>query len=130
MPSAAPDPRSPSPPPAPPTQLTPGPRAQAFLTLYNSALDSTLKAISYPSFADCFPSIATNAPTQLSAMHTGMVNGLRGFAVNEFDTILEERRVVENLNRLEDLIADAKKRKARSVEGEGEGESGVLIPYV
>lgn len=33
---------------------------------------------------------------------------------NEFETILQERNVVENLNRLEDLIADAKKRKARS----------------
>ena len=58
-------------------------------------------------------------------MHTGMVNGLRGFAVNEFDAIVEERRVVEGLNRLEDLIADAKRRKARGVEGE-EG----VVPYV
>jgi kinetochore protein NNF1 len=116
MPSADPttDVKSPSPPPNPPTALTPGVRAQAFITLYNKTLDSTLNSISTSSFSACFPSISTNAPTQLAAMHTGMTNGLRSFALNEFETIMEERRVVEHLNRLEDLIADAKKRKARS----------------
>jgi kinetochore protein NNF1 len=33
---------------------------------------------------------------------------------DEFQTILEERSVVTNLNKLEDLIADAKRRKARA----------------
>ena len=33
---------------------------------------------------------------------------------DEFETILTERSVVENLNKLEDLLADAKRRKACS----------------
>jgi kinetochore protein NNF1 len=113
--------KSPSPPPAPPTQQTPGPRATAFINLYTSALDSTLKSISYPSFAACFPSIAQNAPTQLAAMHTGMTNGFKGFAMGEFETIMLERGVVEKLNSLEDLIGEARKRKSRAVEGERGG---------
>jgi kinetochore protein NNF1 len=121
MPSADPE-KSPSPPPQPPTALTPGIRATAFIQLYTSALDSTLKAISYPSFSACFPSIAQNAPTQLAAMHTGMTNGLKGFATAEFDTILKERNVVENLNQLEDLIAEARKRKSRATDGQVDGQ--------
>jgi kinetochore protein NNF1 len=117
--------RSPSPPASAPTALTPGYRAEAFVTLYKAALDKTLEAISPSSFGACFPSISTNAPTQLAAMHTGMTAGLRSFALAEFDTIMEERRVVENLNRLEDLISDAKKRKARSTSGTDEYEQPV-----
>jgi kinetochore protein NNF1 len=48
---------------------------------------------------------------------------------NEFETILLERNVVENLNRLEDLILDAKKRKARSTASD-EDPSSVPVPYV
>jgi kinetochore protein NNF1 len=33
---------------------------------------------------------------------------------DEFQKILDERNVVENLNKLEDLITDAKRRKARA----------------
>ncbi|KAN0114475.1 Nnf1 domain containing protein [Hyaloscypha variabilis] len=125
MPSAS-STKSPSP---PPTALTPGPRATAFVDLYTRTIDATLKAISPSSFAACFPSIATNAPTQLAAMHQGMCERLRSFALSEFETILEERKVVERLNGLEDLIADAKRRKARGVDG-GEGEGGeVIMPH-
>ena len=34
----------------------------------------------------------------------------------EFETIIEERKVVEGLNRLEDLILDARRRKASAVD--------------
>jgi kinetochore protein NNF1 len=47
-----------------------------------------------------------------------MVGKLGGFARDEFENILVERRVVESLNRLEDVIAEAKRRKARAPEGE------------
>ena len=45
---------------------------------------------------------------------------------DEFSQILEERNVVGYLNKLEDLIADAKRRKARSTDS----EESQLIPYV
>jgi hypothetical protein len=79
MPSADPT-HSPSPPPSAPTASTPGPRASAFITLYNSALSNTLKSISYDSFAACFPLIATQAPDSLRAMHGAFVGRLEGFA--------------------------------------------------
>jgi kinetochore protein NNF1 len=115
--------KSPSPPPAPPVQSTPGVRAERLTKVYTTALESTLSAVSYPSFSACFPSIAKNAPKQLEAMHKGMCERLRTFAMGEFGEIMEERRVVERLNELEGLIADARKRKSRSVEGDdGPGE--------
>ena len=83
MPSADPSPqpeRSPSPPPSAPTASTPGPRASAFITLYNNALSNTLKSISYDSFAACFPLIAAQAPDSLRAMHGAFVGRLEGFA--------------------------------------------------
>ncbi len=83
MPSADPE-KSPSPPPQPPTQQTPGPRAAAFIQLYNNALDSTLNAVSYESFAACFPQIAERAEVPLRAMHGGMVGRLEGFAKVRF----------------------------------------------
>jgi kinetochore protein NNF1 len=103
---------SPSPPPQPPTANTPGPRATAFIQLYDSALASTLHSISYDSFSACFPSIAHSAPSSLQHMHGAFISRLSTFAKDEFHTIMQERRVVENLNRLEDLIADARRRKA------------------
>jgi len=118
MPSADPQNQSPSPPPAPPIALTPGPRAAAFTTLYNSALSNTLKSVPYESFAACFPSIAEQAPAALKAMHSGLTSRLEQFAKDEFQTIMEERAVVERLNSLEDVIAEAKRRKARAADGE------------
>ncbi|PVH84777.1 Nnf1-domain-containing protein [Cadophora sp. DSE1049] len=124
MPSQTPP--SPSPPPTAPIALTPGPRATAFQKLYSDALANTLKSISYPSFATCFPSIAEHAPSALKILHENMVGRLEGFAKAEFETILRERNVVENLNRLEDLIAEARRRRARGLDG-GEGE--VVPPH-
>lgn len=60
-------------------------------------------------------------------MHSAFISRLSTFARDEFDTILEERRVVENLNRLEELIADARRRKAAAGE-RGEGE--VVPPHM
>ncbi|KAG9241592.1 Nnf1-domain-containing protein [Calycina marina] len=110
MPSA----QSPSPPPEAPTALTPGARASAIQTLYASALDNTLRSISYSSFAACFPSIAAAAPESLRSVHKDFLQRLGDFASHEFHTILEERNVVIQLNKLEDLIAAAKIRKSRT----------------
>ena len=51
-------------------------------------------------------------------MHKGLVERLEGFARDEFEVILQERRVVERLNALETVISDAKRRKARAQDGE------------
>jgi len=59
-------------------------------------------------------------------MHKTMLERLEKFAKDEFEQIVRERNVVEQLNALEDLIADAKRRKARGVDGEGNG--GGVVP--
>lgn len=117
---------SPSPPPQAPTATLPGPRATAFINLYNSALNSTLSSISYETFSECFPLIAAQAPGALKAMHESVVSRLGGFAREEFEVILKERSVVSRLNELEDRIAEGRRRRARAVGGEEEEE--VPIP--
>jgi len=62
-------------------------RAAAFTKLYNDALASTLKSISYESFADCFPVIAQQAPGSLKGMHNNFVRRLEGFAKVYFSFI-------------------------------------------
>ncbi len=82
-----------SPTPAPPTAQTPGPRASAFVKLYNDALSNTLKSISYESFAACFPLIAVQAPDSLRAMHGAFVGRLEGFAKVFY--VLVETQILE-----------------------------------
>jgi kinetochore protein NNF1 len=53
-------------------------------------------------------------------MHGAFISRLSSFAKDEFDTIMEERRVVANLNRLDELIADARRRKAAAGEKNAE----------
>jgi kinetochore protein NNF1 len=48
-----------------------------------------------------------------------MVHKLKGFAMEDFERVLVERGVVERLNRLEDVVAEGRRRKARAGEGEG-----------
>lgn len=80
QPPSAEDPPAPEAAEQPPPPPTPGPRATAFLKLYDNALSHTLRAISYESFAACFPSIAEAAPASLKAMHQGLVGRLERFA--------------------------------------------------
>jgi len=185
MPSAGPIPAEPtklerqlpSPLPEPPTAQIPGPRATAFLNLYQMTLSTTLRTISYDNFAACFPTIATNAPENLMGLHKAMIERLEGFAqvcsqasyiraINsvdisyssysshshnftfsnisitipastygqslsntitqeltpfsqrDFEALIRERNVIENLNALEELVQDASRRKARAVADE------------
>ncbi|TQS33147.1 hypothetical protein Golomagni_06519 [Golovinomyces magnicellulatus] len=103
-----------SPPQSSSATVTPGPRATAFKNLYHSALQSTLKAISYDSFAACFPLLSAQAPQALRAMWQAMRDGLEGFATSEFEIILQERQVIVRLNALESLISDATRRRDSS----------------
>ncbi|CCU80149.1 spindle pole protein Nnf1 [Blumeria hordei DH14] len=98
--------------------LTPGPRAKAFVTLYYSALQSTLRSVPYESFEACFPLIAAQAPTALRAMWQGMRDGLESFASREFEMILQERAVVRRLNELEAIITDARQRRDLATDSE------------
>ncbi|TVY42501.1 hypothetical protein LSUB1_G003871, partial [Lachnellula subtilissima] len=116
MPSAnqAPTSPSPTPPPHPPTALTPGKRATALRDIYTKTLTATLSSITYATFAECFPSIDARA---LQALHADMVGKLRVFAMAEFERVCEERGVVEGLNGLEDVVEEGWRRRARCSDG-------------
>lgn len=105
--------------PAEPLTVIPGPRAQQLLTLHSKALSATLKTISPSTFSACFPTVAASAPDVLASIHSQFISRLQAFAEADLKEILRERRVIENLNALEELILDAKRRKA-SAEKKGE----------
>ncbi|KAI9850412.1 MAG: hypothetical protein M1838_005689 [Thelocarpon superellum] len=107
-------PPSPAPAAAAPTTTTPGTRATALNTIFGEALAHTLRTCSYENFAACFPTPARHCPGSLRALWAQMVERLEGHAKSEFDAILAERAVVPALNDLDRLIADARRRKART----------------
>ncbi|KAH0537391.1 hypothetical protein FGG08_005790 [Glutinoglossum americanum] len=105
---------SPSPPPAPPIPATPGRRASAFQTIFTDALTHTIKTCNYQNFASCFPTPAQHCPGFLYKLWSQLLGAFEARAKAEFETILLERNVVPNLNALDSLIAEARKRKARA----------------
>ncbi|RKF84224.1 spindle pole protein Nnf1 [Golovinomyces cichoracearum] len=118
-----------SPPQSSSGPITPGPRAIALTNLYHSALKSTLKAISYDSFAACFPLLSAQAPQALRAIWQAMRDGLEGFATSEFEMILQERQVYIRLNALDSLISDAIRRRDTSLANGEVNENNVQPPH-
>ncbi|KAJ2898694.1 putative mind kinetochore complex component protein [Zalerion maritima] len=106
-------------PPMPPRPVaqTPGPRAQRLQQLYAQSLRHTLNKISWDNFSACYPTIGSQAPGVLKAVQKQMVDRLLQLCNNEFDLIMTQRNVVAKLNELEELTADAAKRRE---DGDGE----------
>lgn len=52
---------------------TPGPRATALHSIYNEALNHTVKSISYEHFASCFPTPAKYCPDSLRRVWSQMM---------------------------------------------------------
>lgn len=100
--------------PAPPPGIVPGPRAQQLVTLHAKALSATLRTISLSTFKGCFPTIAASAPDVLASIHAQFISRLQTFAEADLKEILRERKVIQNLNALEELILDAKRRQANA----------------
>ncbi|KAI9858596.1 MAG: hypothetical protein M1813_007401 [Trichoglossum hirsutum] len=105
---------SPSPPPPVPIPQVPGRRATALQTIFNDALTHTIKTCNYENFASCFPTPARYCPGFLYKLWSQLLGAFEARAKTEFETILLERSVIPNLNALDSLIAEARKRKARS----------------
>ena len=53
-------------------------------------------------------------------MHAGLVDKLRRFANEEFEMILAERKVVERLNGLDEVVKEGRRRKDRGEMVDGE----------
>ncbi|MCJ1438338.1 hypothetical protein MMC27_007726 [Xylographa pallens] len=128
-------PPPPPPSPPPPTALTPGYLATRLSTLYASTLAHTLRACSYANFAACFPTPAARRPPVLHGLWLQVVGKIEAKAREEFEGILDERDVVEGLNRLEGVVEGGRGRRERERggwgkgEGLGEGEGGV-VPHL
>lgn len=104
--------RSPSPISAPPLPQTPGPLATRLATLYQTALQHTLRTCSYPAFAACFPTPARHKPAVLQSLWSQVVGKIESKATEEFEGILIERDVVGGLNALERVMEVARKERA------------------
>ncbi|KAI9771901.1 MAG: hypothetical protein M1840_001671 [Geoglossum simile] len=106
---------SPSPPPIPiPIPATPGRRATALQTLFTDALKHSTKTINYENFASCFPTPARHCPGFMYKLWSQLIAAFEARAQAEFESILQERAIVANLNGLDDLIAEARRRKNRA----------------
>ncbi|SPO02873.1 uncharacterized protein DNG_05551 [Cephalotrichum gorgonifer] len=105
----------PSPPlPAPHKAVTPGPRAAKLQELFETSLRHMLGKISWENLEGCYPTIATGAPAMLKGVRKTMVERLEGMCLKEFEKIMEKREVVPKLNELEDLVAEAIRRREAS----------------
>ncbi|KAM5472809.1 putative tyrosinase [Microsporum audouinii] len=107
---------SPSPPPAAPVPLTPGPRASRLQQVFSQALLHTIRTNSYANFSSCFPTPAKHVPRSLESVWRQLNAKLEESARAEFDDILRERGVVRGLNELDRLVGEAKLRREN---GEG-----------
>nr|POE77708.1 polyamine-modulated factor 1 [Quercus suber] len=116
----------PSPMPSPPIASAPGPRAVALQNLYTSAISHILKTCSYTNFSACFPTPAQAVPTSMQLLHEQFIAKLGENFHREFANILEDRNVVPNLNELDRLVEEAKKRKERAVIQASEGSQAVV----
>ncbi|KAL8708197.1 MAG: hypothetical protein Q9220_006867 [cf. Caloplaca sp. 1 TL-2023] len=106
---------SPSPPPQPPIAQTPGPRAAQFQTVFNDALNKTIRTCSYSKFSSCFPTPAKYASQTLTSIWQQIMSKVEASAKKEFEDILVERDVVAGLNELERLVGEARSRQAGGI---------------
>ncbi|KAF9877317.1 mind kinetochore complex component [Colletotrichum karsti] len=110
------------------TAVTPGVRAGYFEKTYNGALQKTLQAVRFENFADCFPTIAANAPNTLRNVQKQMADYLEDRCSKDFQTILAERDVVRKLNEFESLVSDADRRRLESGDDAEEPIPPHLLP--
>ncbi|KAK4639307.1 hypothetical protein QC761_707130 [Podospora bellae-mahoneyi] len=99
--------------------VIPGPRAQRLKQLFQQTTTHTLDKLSPSNFRECFPTIAEKAPGTLDNVHRQMIDRLSTLWNREFERILESRQVIQKLNELEGLIAEAQAGRRRDGRGGG-----------
>lgn len=102
-------------------------RYAALRKVYAAALKATLSTNSYANFASCFPTSATYCPKALEGVWKQLNTRLEEECNKDFDKICQERDVARNLAAWEQLIDEAKRRKA---ETNGQSNSGSKPPHL
>lgn len=98
----------------PPVQQSAGPRASALQRVFSDALTHSLRPCSYDNFATCFPTPAEHEPDSLRELWRNFVRELDDRCRSNFDLLVADRAVVPALNALDELLADARRRKSSS----------------
>lgn len=88
-----------------------GPRATKLDEILALSLKQTMRACSYEKLVSCFPTLAQKDPETLKHAQEQVNDFLATACQSEFHKILGERETVMRLNELDNLIADAKRRK-------------------
>ncbi|CAI2167840.1 9480_t:CDS:2 [Funneliformis geosporum] len=73
-----------------------------------SCLGETLKSFSYEKVAQCYPTLAKEQPERLQEALYQVKEFLKTSAEEEFNSILEQRKILEKLDEFDDIIAKAK----------------------
>lgn len=113
-----------SPPPPAPESHTPGPRASRLVQVFDQALARTLRANSYANFASCFPTPARHVPASLESVWRQLNAKLEESARSEFEEIIAEKRAVQHLNELDDLVGEGRARRETGGEKDGGQQPG------
>ena len=122
--------RSPSPAPAAPqtnTNSASSHRYAALQRLYKDALRSALSVNSYENFAACFPTPAKYCAPALQGVWKQLNNRLSEECLKDFEKICEEREIERGLATWEELIEDAKIRKAQAEEQGTQAANGTPL---
>lgn len=102
-------------------------RYSALRKVYSAALKATLSTNSYANFASCFPTSATYCPRALEGVWKQLNTRLEEECSKDFDKICQERDVARTLAAWEQLIDEAKSRKA---DANGELDSSAKPPHL
>ncbi|CAG8633705.1 5380_t:CDS:2 [Funneliformis caledonium] len=73
-----------------------------------SCLGGTLRSFSFEKVAQCYPTLAKEQPERLQEALNQVKEFLKTSAEEEFNSILEQRKILEKLNEFDDIIAKAK----------------------
>jgi len=102
-------------PPAVP--LPEGARVSALRAAYNRTLNKSMSPITLANFSSCFPKLAHANPRKLEMLHTAMTTHMLTRGPSELNLIFHRRKVVQNLNALDELLAEATERRKHAPEG-------------
>lgn len=97
--------------------LPEGARATALRVAYKRALSKSMSPITLANFSSCFPKLASANPRKLEMLHTAMTKHMVTRGPSELNLIFHRRKVVQNLNALDELLAEATERRRAAPEG-------------